>query len=386
MYYLCSKSSLMNPGLIQAGKPATGIHFVGREEELKIIARLLSMGQSVVLVAPRRFGKTSLVLELLRKLKTVDRYTAYVDVFASPTLELLSAQIVEAVLRNHKLDRFFTKSRKSAMAMIKNLGLKSVIEDFEFILGFSENRPDEWGLLQDSINFIDRFAVKHKKTMVCAFDEFGDVEKLDGDKIVKLFRSLVQVQQQTGYIFSGSYESVMNTMFIRKNSPFFRFARVFYLDFIPKEKFIRYFRKTLASREISMPDQAMKEVLDFTGGHPYYSQLALQMILIDFLVKGSVPGLESIKTGMLNAERGYLEKTWEDLSSSRETVKVLLALVEHERGLYGRLGKEHINVSRGLSQLSRKGIILKTGNHAYKLSDPLFKHWLRENITRGSDS
>jgi AAA+ ATPase superfamily predicted ATPase len=111
----------MGDKIVQAGKPASGHNFIGREQEVKIISQLLSMGQSVVLIAPRRFGKTSLVLEILRKMKSPDLYTAYVDVFSSPTIELLSTQIIEAVLKNHKLDKIFTKSRNSAIAMMKNL-------------------------------------------------------------------------------------------------------------------------------------------------------------------------------------------------------------------------------------------------------------------------
>ena len=72
---------------------------------------------------------------------------------------------------------------------------------------------------------MDPLAGKHRKKMICAFDEFGDVSKLDGDKIVKLFRSVIQNHKNTSCIFSGSYESVMNAMFIKKNAPFSRFAR-----------------------------------------------------------------------------------------------------------------------------------------------------------------
>jgi hypothetical protein len=45
----------MGDKIVQAGKPASGHNFIGREQEVKIISQLLSMGQSVVLIAPRRF-------------------------------------------------------------------------------------------------------------------------------------------------------------------------------------------------------------------------------------------------------------------------------------------------------------------------------------------
>jgi hypothetical protein len=373
----------MKTNVIQAGKPATGHHFIGREDEVKQISQLLRLGQSVVLIAPRRFGKTSLVLEILKRNKLKSCYTAYIDVFSSPTIELLSTQIIEAILKNHRLDRVFIKSRKSALAMMKNLKLKTVIEDFEFMLGFSESKPNEWGLLQDSIKFIDQFASRHGVSIICAFDEFGDVGKLDGDKIVKLFRSEIQTQQNASYLFSGSYESVMNSMFIKKNSPFFRFARIIHLDFIEKETFIKYFSKILPGYDI-LPDRLfLEEVMDFTGGHPYYSQLALQTIIIHKLLTGTPPDLGSLITVMLDSEHGYLIKTWEDIASNRENILVLLAVAEYGRDLYKRLQKHNINVYRGLSSLINSGIILKLMDNTFMLSDPLFAVWIHRNISKG---
>ena len=42
--------------MIIAGKPVTGEHLIGRQEEIAAINRNLDMGQSVVLIAPRRYG------------------------------------------------------------------------------------------------------------------------------------------------------------------------------------------------------------------------------------------------------------------------------------------------------------------------------------------
>ncbi len=79
--------------------------------------------------------------------------------------------------------------------MLKNLNFKTAIEDSEFIPGFSETQKKNWELLEKSIDFIDQFPAKHKKRMIFAFDEFGDISKLDGDKIIKLFRSKIQLHK-----------------------------------------------------------------------------------------------------------------------------------------------------------------------------------------------
>ncbi|NJK87563.1 MAG: hypothetical protein HC906_17890 [Bacteroidales bacterium] len=84
----------------QVGKPVTGSEFIGRERELKTISQLVNSGQSVVLIAPRRFGKTSLLLKLLQDLRNEKCSTSYVDIFTTPDLKRFSELLTIKVLEN----------------------------------------------------------------------------------------------------------------------------------------------------------------------------------------------------------------------------------------------------------------------------------------------
>jgi len=56
--------------MLQVGKPVKGKTFIGWEKEIKEIINYIEIGQSVVIIAPRNFGKTSLVIEVLSRLKS----------------------------------------------------------------------------------------------------------------------------------------------------------------------------------------------------------------------------------------------------------------------------------------------------------------------------
>jgi hypothetical protein len=178
----------------------------------------------------------------------------------------------------------------------------------------------------------------------------------------------------------------MNSIFVRKNSPFFRFARIINLDFIAKEKFIPYFIKVLESFNVPASPAFVVNVVNFTEGHPYYSQLALQTIVVQYVLTGEIQDLETLEENMLQTERGYLEKTWEDIAKSKENVKVLLVVAQSATNIYSKMHGEGINISRGLSSLMSKGIIIKRAEGTYKFSDPLFKIWLRKNLIKDIDS
>ncbi len=366
---------------IQVGKPVKGSQLIGREKEMALISELLSIGQSIVIIAPRRFGKTSLILEILDRLKTNNFYTAYIDFFTTPNLESLSHKITEEVLNNRKLGKVFRKISGNITEVFRNIELKQTIESFEFILKYGTSQSDEWELLSDSIDFIDKYPEKYGKKIVCAFDEFGDISKFDGDKIVKMVRSKIQMQENATYIFSGSYESVMETLFVKPDSPFFRFARIINLGYIERDSFKRYILKTFKTNNVTVKEDIVDGILDFTKGHPYYTQLIVQQIILNKSA-GMLNDKFKLKTiieQVLLLENNYLEKQWEDINQSRENVQTLIAVVKHGKSLYSHIDTKKINLGRALKKLIGTGIVFNR-NKYYYMSDPLFELWIKNNV------
>ena len=57
-----------------AGKPVLGENLIGREKIIQEIIKLTSKGQSVVIIAPRRMGKTSVILEVINRINKDKKY------------------------------------------------------------------------------------------------------------------------------------------------------------------------------------------------------------------------------------------------------------------------------------------------------------------------
>jgi len=267
----------------QVGKPVYGSNLIGRDKEIRLIKELILAGQSIVIIAPRRMGKTSLVLELMQKLKEAGFYTSYTDIFSTPDIPRLAFRITESVLANRKFDKAFRKALNNISEVIQNIQFRQEIEDYSFIIDFkNKSNKDKWEVLENSIEFIETYAKKNKKHNIAAFDEFGDIKKLDGKEIVKLFRSKIQMQKSVSYIFSGSYESVMQELFVEKNAPFFRMARIINLGNIKEKAFFPYLKNLFKREKIIIGDERINQILSFSKGHPYYTQLYAQELIIQF--------------------------------------------------------------------------------------------------------
>jgi len=84
---------------LNVGKPVTGEELIGREKEINQILSTIKAGQSVALIAPRRFGKTSIILEVLDRLKKDKLYTGSIDLFTIKDIERLAYEITSQVLK-----------------------------------------------------------------------------------------------------------------------------------------------------------------------------------------------------------------------------------------------------------------------------------------------
>ncbi|MEW5766357.1 MAG: ATP-binding protein [bacterium] len=359
------------------GIPAKSDDLIGREKELESISKMLMSGQSVILISPRRYGKTSLSLEILRRLKKEGCYTLYLDIFSILDRYDLARQITEKTLENKKIRNFSRMIREKFATLLKSIEFKQVIEEFEFVLKFKDEGVDEWELLRETLNFPDKIGIKENKKMVVVFDEFGDLAKLNGLELLKLMRSIFQLQEKTSYLFTGSQESVMNELFLSREQPFFRFGIIQNLNLLPLDRIRRYVEKKFSQEGIAINSEHTDFIAQKTKGHPYYTQLLCQRIYFNLLGKNTIEK-EDIERAYLDAileERNFFEQLWTELLGKRHYRDALRTILFSKKPLYSIKELKEINLSRILRGLKGKGIIKKT-NQAYEIADPFFKEYL----------
>lgn len=365
---------------LKVGRPVTGTDLIGREKEIREIMNTLRAGQSVVLIAPRRFGKTSIMMEVQHRLSEEKYYTGNIDLFTIPDLGQLAYEITGQVLKNRKYEEAFIKLKNNMGEILTNIKFREEIQDAEFILSFGKPQKDSWEQLRSSVRYIESFAAKHKRKISFAFDEFGDIEKLDGKEIIKLFRGIIQGQEQSVYLFSGSYESVMNNLFVTSKAPFYRMVKIVEPGFIGIAELIKFVETKFKELGIKFePDQVRKGV-EFTRGHPYYVRLFIQEYYFQYLQDKKSSEAEKIVSNMMLSENNYLEKLWDEISNKKETRLVVLKIIETGKPYTG-IANNTINISRAINKLIGNGIIFNQ-NSGYILSDPLLERFIKERILK----
>src|SRR6202163_4872423 len=89
-------ASATNP--FRFGRIVSGDAFTERETDLLVLERELRGGQNILIEAPRRFGKTSLILEVKRRLEAAGIPVAYLDCMLVPSRARLADRLASAYL------------------------------------------------------------------------------------------------------------------------------------------------------------------------------------------------------------------------------------------------------------------------------------------------
>ncbi|MBN2542579.1 ATP-binding protein [bacterium] len=367
------------------GIPVTGKDLIGRKKEITEITELLKTGQSVVLIAPRRYGKTSIMIQVLKNLRNEGFFTGEIDIFRISNLSQLSEAIIDTVVLNKKINNFVHIIKEKLSEAFKKVEFKQVIEDFEFVLSLKDKSPNIDDILEKALDFPEKFAQKYKSKFIMGYDEISDIMKLDGEQLLKKMRSYFQKHKNTSYIFAGSLESAMNELFANKKHAFYRFARIYNIGNIERNVFKTAIKNKFKKNKTEITNDALDKVLNLTEGHPYYTQLICQLLYFENKVS-RIPIQESHVDGALNKailnEKGYFDEIWSRMRGIKNALAVLKALVL-KKSPYRLENVDRQSIYYTLTMLINTGFLKRVEKNVYKITDPLFEIYLLRVFQNG---
>jgi uncharacterized protein len=383
---MVAKKTLFEP-LFPAGPPVEGKGFIGREETVCDLLRLLEMGQSCILMAPRRYGKTSVILETLNRLKKEGHFTVHLDLFSVSSKRIFADRWAALPLANNPawLEKSWEKIKRGGLTLLRGLKFKPSVADQELVLQLDLPQTNIDTLLEKVLDFPERFAKRHKKILFFAIDEFQSILDFGDSALVKLLRAHIQRHHHVRYLFSGSQEGLMKDLFQDKRHAFYRFGRLVALGPISQDAFIPYIVDQFLKQKIDIEESVARNICDETEGQPYYTQLLCQM-LYEIVAKRKKQAVtkEDIPWGLnqlLSHEEGLFSDWWDRLSKKKHAQSILTYVVIG-RSPYEIPDASRANLNRVVTELIKLGYLQrkeKQGRHVlFALRDPFFAMWLKK--------
>ena len=216
--------------------------FTDRQDEIASLVADARNGQDVVVFAPRRYGKSSLVWRVAQELVKDDVLVAQVDLMRTPTKDQLAAKLAKTIHEELATRLWNAKERLKVFA---DLRLKPTItvnpNDGAVSFSFDARaaREDIDATLEELFTTLGRIAAERERRVVLVLDEFQEVVDIDPG-LIKLMRSVFQEQPEVAHIYLGSKRHMMRQIFNDENEPFWRSAKQTELDVIPPDLFAPY--------------------------------------------------------------------------------------------------------------------------------------------------
>jgi hypothetical protein len=358
--------------------------FTNREAEIRELTRDILNGQDVVVLAPRRYGKTSLVWRVIQDVVKKKILVAQVNLMTTPTKERLAEKLADTIFENIASALFRARERLRIFADLRIRPIVTVDPDtgapsFSFDAGYP--RQDVDATIERLLELPGQLALERKRKVALVFDEFQEVVNIDPD-LPKLMRSVFQEQPEVAHVYLGSKRHMMERIFNDENEPFWRSARQMELGVIDPPRFEGYLADSFARTGKKIDAETTAAVLGTTGGHPYATQ-ELCYFLWEETAKGRRAGIaeyERALADVLRAEHAHFELIWDQASTAQRLT--LQALAEKPgRPLSGDYRRRHklpgaSTVQRALQALTRNELVTRSdGEH--RIAEPFLADWLR---------
>ena len=371
----------MNP--FKYGTIVKDRYFINRKKEIGQLKDDLLNGTNVILYAPRRYGKTSLMMGILADLKKDGVKTVYLDFFQVYSLENFIHLYASKVMENcgFSMKKAITSLKTYIRGIIPSIGLD---DDGKPILSFSYNTgvPKEYSLL-DVLDLPNKVKSKKEKWVV-VFDEFQEINRLNGDTIEKQFRSILQFHGDIGYVFMGSKTHMMLNMFADKRRAFYNIGKIQKLNKISKEEMIDYIETEFRNGGFESEKGIFEIILSYTDNIPYYNQyLASQIWQIAKEEKTTTINekmVEKAVNRIMDNQADYYYTLFDQLTTYQRSV--LHAFLKEQENIYSKEYTQKHGLSsvsstqRAMKRLVELGIIDKIEDKNL-FSDPFFPLYLR---------
>ncbi len=376
-------SKVKNPFIVTGKIDAE--YFCDRVTESARVIKTITNENNLVIISPRRMGKTGLIQFCFDKPEISEEYyTFFIDILHTTSLReftyVLGRTIYETLLPNSKkMASLFIQTIKSISG---KLGFDPVTNMPTFNIGLGDIEKPEY-TLDEIFQYLD----EADKPCIVAIDEFQQIAKYPEKNIEALLRTHIQRLRNCNFIFAGSERHMMQEMFTSSARPFYNSADLLVLNAIAPDIYTEFICNLFARRNRSIKQENAVWVYKRFNGHTYYIQRTFNEAYAD-TAEGTECTREIIETAIdtIIASNDTLFR--EILSNIPEKQKALLYAIAKDHEAKGITSSEFIkrhslpsasSVQSAAKILLEKDYITET-QKVYSVTDKLFAMWINKNF------
>lgn len=360
----------------------TGYHgqayFCDRESEIESLHDHLINDRNVLLYGWRRLGKTALLQRFFELLEQTGWETLYIDLLMTRSGAGALRVIADSILR--EFGSVGGGLSPSLVQLLSRIGAQITFNTQtgqpKISMGLRPDVP-----VRSTLETLGEYLTSIDKKVVIALDEFqrvSEYEDLDGEA---WFRSWAQSYPNIRFIYCGSHRSVLESMFLEKNRPFYRSTQNLSIEPIDREIYTEFITAQFAKSAIPVAEAIAYAIYDWAQGQTYAVQLQCNKLY----GSGAHPAVEAvtqIQKEILEQEKSIFQQIVRLLTDNQWNLLKAIAFAGEVESVYESsflreygLGAQ-ASVQTALKKLLEQEIVVREEKN-YRVHDVLFARWIQ---------
>ena len=367
------------------GMSVEGENFTDRVQETKRLMMDFENGINVVLVSPRRIGKSSIVRKVMKEITNPNIKMVFMDIYDCRSEYDFYNRFASELLKQTatKTEHMIDNIKKFLVRLTPKISFSpEPMSEYSLSLGITPQnyQPEEILQLPELIGQSQGIHI-----VVC-IDEFQQIGEMpDSLTIQKRLRGIWQHQRNVSYCLFGSKKHLMTKLFQNRRMPFFQFGEMMYLEKIPTEEWVPFICSRFESQGKLISEELAKRICETVDGNSSYVQQLAWNVLAETEKTSTEDDFERGVDALLAQCSALFEEQLKGLSGYQ--MNFIRALCDGVRSEFGsktiletyNLGSKS-NISRIKTALQEKEMIDFDKDNVY-LEDPVFKLWFKRKET-----
>ncbi len=359
----------------------TGDGFCDRKRELDALVRRMLDGQNVILLSPRRYGKTSLLQRSIELVRRRRGRTGYASLIKASNRREVAEVLLGAVLAGPA--GWLTRRRSELGQLLAGLRVQPSITvhpdgAIQVSFGAAPAAPAWEGVLEDSLRILASVAKRSATSLV--IDEFQRVAEIDAG-LPGVFKAIADELRDVSLVFAGSKLHVMRELSTGPGAPLLGMGERISLDVVPESDMIGFLAGRAAAGGKPMTADVARNIYRRVDAVPNDVQ---KLAYAAFAAAGGSIDGTAVEAGfdeIIALEVVDYAELLERCSPSQQRLLRVLAR-QPQTSVYSRDFLHAVDVSnanavrKALDVLSRRELVRRGADGAWRVANPFFRAWL----------
>lgn len=367
------------------GMSVEGENFTDRVKETKRLKLDFENGINVILVSPRRMGKSSIVKRVKSEMTNPDIKIVLMDIYDCRSEYDFYNRFASAIIKetSTKTEQILENIKRFLVRLTPKISFSpEPMSEVSLSLGITPQNYQPEEILQ----LPEMIAQEQGVHLVVCIDEFQQIgEFSDSLAVQKRLRGVWQHQRNVSYCLFGSKKHLMTKLFQNRKMPFYQFGETMFLDKIPTSDWIAYICSRFVKQGKQISEELAQKICETVENNSSYVQQLAWNVFAETNKEATIEDFENGVQALMAQCSGLFEQQIMGLTSYQ--LNFIRAICD---GVHTDFGSKTIlenynlgtksNITRIKTTLRDRELIDITQDGVF-LEDPVFRMWIKKYNT-----